>query len=381
MKIGINIDQVLYRISGGTGRYSWNLINSLTQIDHENAYVLFHSRTDKIGRSIVEDLDLNANFSLRQLPFTRPFINSIWNRARFWPVEMFLGKLDLIHAPTLAIPTKGSAKLVVTVHDLAFLKFPEFYTARSLKFHQRNAKIAAYEADLLIAVSNSTKRDIMTLLSVDEERVRVIYEGVDIDEGALDHREQVLSSLNVQKPYVLFVGTLEPRKNLRRLLQAFAKSRQTANLAHRLVIVGPKGWLYEEIFKEREREDLKKSVVLTDLVSDARLAVLMSEADLFIYPSLYEGFGLPPLEAMACGTPVLSSSVSSLPEVLGDAAVLVDPYDVDQMASAVINILEDEQLRTSLVEKGRQRVAQFSWDKMAKETLEAYSDVWRENIH
>jgi glycosyltransferase involved in cell wall biosynthesis len=183
MRIGINIDQILYRISGGTGRYSWNLIKSLAEIDNRNSYVLFHSRTHSKNLAVIEELNLGSNFSLRQLPFSRPLASSVWSRARFWPLGFFLGRLDLVHAPTFAIPAKGSAKLVVTVHDLAFLKFPEFYTARSLKFHQRSARIAASEADLLIAVSNSTKEDIISLLSVDEKRVKVIYEGVEIDKS------------------------------------------------------------------------------------------------------------------------------------------------------------------------------------------------------
>jgi glycosyltransferase involved in cell wall biosynthesis len=378
MRIGINIDQILYRISGGTGRYSWNLIKSLAEIDNRNSYVLFHSRTHSKNLAVIEELNLGSNFSLRQLPFSRPLASSVWSRARFWPLGFFLGQLDLVHAPTFAIPAKGSAKLVVTVHDLAFLKFPEFYTARSLKFHQRSARIAASEADLLIAVSNSTKEDIISLLSVDEKRVKVIYEGVEIDKSLLDKKQQVLLGLGVQKPYILFVGTLEPRKNLVRLLQAFAALKRMTDLEHRLVIVGPKGWLYEEVFRELEDKDLKESVLLTDLVSDAELSVIMNQADLFVYPSLYEGFGLPPLEAMACGTPVLTSNLSSLPEVTGDAAILINPYDIDQMASAMINILEDEELKGRLAKKGMQRAAMFSWEKMARETLEAYSGLAQE---
>jgi glycosyltransferase involved in cell wall biosynthesis len=150
------------------------------------------------------------------------------------------------------------------------------------------------------------------------------------------------------------------------------------DLEHRLVIVGPKGWLYEEVFRELEDKDLKESVLLTDLVSDAELSVIMNQADLFVYPSLYEGFGLPPLEAMACGTPVLTSNLSSLPEVTGDAAILINPYDIDQMASAMINILEDEELKGGLAKKGMQRAAMFSWEKMARETLEAYSGLAQE---
>ncbi len=377
MKIGINIDQLLYRISGGTGRYSHNLISSLARIDEENEYVLFHSRAKKEDLNRLQSLNLSSNFSTKDLPFPRPFLSALWNRSRFCSIEFFLGRLDLIHAPTFAIPAKGSAKLIVTVHDLAFMKFPQFYTRRSLKFHQRSARIAACEADLLLAVSHSTKWDIMSLLSVEEERVRVVYEGVEIDNSLLDSvkRRKVLSDHGINKRYILFVGTLEPRKNVVRLLQAFNKLKQKTRFEHLLVLVGPEGWLYQEILRESEKEELKGSVILTNSVSDAELAVLMSEADLFVYPSLYEGFGLPPLEAMACGTPVISSNVSSLPEIVGEAGILVDPNSIDDIAAAMINVLEDSSLRDKLVQKGKQRAKLFSWEQTARETLEAYLSV------
>jgi len=375
MRIGINIDQLFYKVAGGTGRYTYNLVKSLADVDKKNQYLLFHSRSKDKDLSPADDLTRGANFELKSLLLPRPLLYFFWNRARWFSADLLFGKLDLLHAPTFAIPAKGSSKLVVTVHDLAFMKFPEFYTPRSLKFHERAARIAAEEADLLIAVSHSTKQDIVSLLSVNEKRIRVIHEGVQINTELFDKKEEVLSNYGIAKKYILCVGTLEPRKNLIRLLKAFAKLKRETGFEHRLVLVGPRGWLFEEILLECRRKEFEEDLIMTGPVPDAELSVLMSQADVFVYPSLYEGFGLPPLEAMACGTPVIVSNVSSLPEVVGEAGILIDPYDVDEMVSAMVDLLEKEDLRTGLAAKGKERAKLFSWDKAARENLDAYLSV------
>lgn len=233
-------------------------------------------------------------------------------------------------------------------------------------------------ADAIIAISNHTKMDCIKYLGIPEEKIRVIYEAADEIFKPEKIKEEMKNHLKdkygIEFPFILSVGTLEKRKNLPNVLKAFYRLKKTGN-HHKLVIVGKIGWKYNKIFSTMEELDLKKDVIFTGYVPDEDLVKIYNAADLFVFPSIYEGFGLPPLEAMACGCPVITSNTSSLPEVVGDAGVTVDPYDDKALADEMHRILSNDGFKTELSKKSLERAELFSWRQTAKETWNVYEEV------
>jgi glycosyltransferase involved in cell wall biosynthesis len=285
--------------------------------------------------------------------------------------------LGLFHAPGFVLPLFNSLPGVVTVHDLAYLLYPAHFPTKRRHYFQWLVPPSLRRARRIITVSENSKRDLCRLLAVPEEKVRVIYNGVEpqfrvATQPALV--ERVRAKYELPPKIVLSVGVLEPRKNLERLVQAFALLRQRG-IEHRLVLVGAAGWGYENLLRLPRELGLDDAVRFLGFVSQADLPLLYNAADLFVYPSLYEGFGLPALEAMACGTPVVVSHVSSLPEVVGDAGVLVDPHSVEGIAEAIYRCLRSDGLREELREAGLKQAARFSWHEAARQTLQVYREV------
>jgi glycosyltransferase involved in cell wall biosynthesis len=242
-------------------------------------------------------------------------------------------------------------------------------------------RVSARKASKIIAISENTKKDIIDYFGIDEEKIRVIYLGVDRQFSPQPDMDEVgvLSKYNLPSGYILSVGTLEPRKNLIRLINAYKMVASSGEPVPKLVIVGGQGWGDEELGKVVRESGLIDLVILTGYVPDEDLPALYRNTTVFVYPSLYEGFGLPPLEAMACGTPVITSNVSSLPEVVGDAAILIDPYNTTEIAQAIASVLKDKELRERLRMNGLARSNLFSWDKTARETLKLYQEVIEES--
>jgi glycosyltransferase involved in cell wall biosynthesis len=285
-----------------------------------------------------------------------------------------LGELDLVHATSAAVPPPRGSPLVATVHDVAFRHFPQAYPASGRRFHERATRIAVGEAALVLVPSAATARDLERLYGLEPARVRVTPLGADPPPDPLDPApaRRLLGRLGVRGPFLLAVGTLEPRKNLERLLAAFAVA--AAELPeHQLVVVGPAGW--GRALPSAAAATAR--VVLAGSVDEMTLHGLYASADGLTYPSLYEGFGLPVLEAMAHGTPVLTSDRSSLPEVAGDAALLVDPADADAIAKGMVELVSDGELRARLAASGRRRAAAFSWSATAAATWAAYLEALR----
>ena len=362
----------------GIGEYTLNLIHGLSRLEDPD-FVLFHNSFRKQTGTdrLVDGLD-QAKFRNASLRVPSRLIGPAWQICPWPPADWVTGPVDIFHSTNYRVVPVRRAKLVVTVHDLVVLKYPEY------QFFTRVKHIGGWlrrlkRADAVVAISENTRRDIMEYLDIPGEKVHVIYQGYNADQFRRDVPEEdverVLLQHHLQPPYFLYVGTLEPRKNLVRLVKAFGLVQRKNPGKIQLVLAGGKGWKYEEIFEEIRKLSLHDSVRQLGYVADEDLPGLIKGARAMVYPSLYEGFGLPPLEAMAVGTPVLTSNASSLPEVVGGAGVMVDPEDIEGMAAAMERLWTDETWRESLRVKGYQQAQQFNWDRSARETMDLYHSL------
>jgi glycosyltransferase involved in cell wall biosynthesis len=385
MRIGLDI-RLLGEIRTGKGNYIYHLVKNLFQLDKKNHYLLFAS-IFKNAQSVLENGRLLAaehdNAKVTVLKMPGKIGSLLWKYTPFLPPQLYFEKLDISHFLYYPILTPSGGKLIATVHDLTPLRFPEFHIFREVvKPWSDKAKSYLNKMNSIIVFSDNTKNDIIEILKIPEYKIKVIYLGVGERYKKIhdiNSIKEILGKYAIDFPYILSVGTLEPRKNFVRLIKAFHRLMKDYALKglYKLVIVGVKGWSCEDIFKKVEELELKNDVIFTGFVPDEDLPFLMNGACLFVYPSLYEGFGLPPLEALACGVPVITSNNSSLPEVVGEAAIMIDPYDVDEIAHAMHNVLTKETQNKILVRKGLERAKKFSWSETARKTLEVYEEVAR----
>ncbi|MBE9111571.1 glycosyltransferase family 4 protein [Nodosilinea sp. LEGE 07298] len=289
-------------------------------------------------------------------------------------LEHRFGQPDIYHGTNYAVyPCRHSLR-VMTIYDLSFLRYPEYVTAVVRTYGQRVRQCLSW-SDLVVTISESSKRDIVELLNVPPERVWVTPLASRYAVDAWGGSQGVAAVESDNRPYILFVSTLEPRKNVVRLIQAFDRLKTDRRIDHLLVLVGQKGWQFEPIFEAIAASPWQQHIRHLDYLSDTEVAYCYRNADVFAYPSLYEGFGLPVLEAMTLGCPVVTSNASSLPEVAGEAALLVDPTSVEDLAEALWRVIGDRALRQTMIDRGYQQATQFSWTRTAKSTLAAYRSL------
>jgi glycosyltransferase involved in cell wall biosynthesis len=371
MTLRIAVDARLYDYQqAGIATYTRGLLGELPALAPDVEFVVLRTRRAK-GR-----LAVAPNLNERRV-FTPPH-----HRWEQWtlPVETALAGPALVHSPDFVPCFRRSWRAVVTVHDLAFIKYPRVMTAQSHRYYGQ-VRRACQSAERVIAVSKNTACDIADLLQVPQERISVIYEAANPLYHPLQDDKATATLLErhgVRPGYLLFVSTIEPRKNLPTVLRALARVRATGAERLRelqLVVVGRPGWLYKSDFSLVAELGLREHVRFLGGATPEDLLLLYNGAAALVYPSLYEGFGLPPLEAMACGTPVLCADVASLPEVVGDAGVLLAPEAVEAWAAAIARVIEDEAQRLVLSERGLARARQFSWRQAAIETLAVYREV------
>jgi glycosyltransferase involved in cell wall biosynthesis len=370
MRIAIDARLLYYR-RAGIGQYTLRLLQALTQEASQERFLLLHDWRQR--RHLLEAPNLSH---------VRVYTPSHhrWEGVTL-PVELLTLRLDLLHSPDLVLPLRRSYAGVITVHDLAFLRFPHWVTPQAERYYGR-VRQAACSAERIIAVSECTRRDLLDLLGVPESKVAVIHEAAGPNFRplglALDGRREVKGRHLAPQRFALFVGTIEPRKNLPGLLRAFRQmlDRYPDLDPHpRLIIAGEQGWLSESVFGLVHELRLGQEVAFIGPVSADEVVWLYNAARFFVFPSLYEGFGLPPLEAMACGTPVIASNAGAVPEVVGPAGRLLDPQDVDGWAEAMAMLWSDQAQRDELRARGLERAAQFSWKGAAQETLVVYQEA------
>ena len=335
MRVGFDISQSAY--IGGVGTYTKNLAKELSSLK-ELEMVFFYS---SLRSPYKGDLKGVKQFKLPPI-----LLEFLFNRTRKLPIEKFIGSIDVFHSSDWTQPP-SSAKKVTTYHDVIPLKYPQWSHPKVVEVHKRRLKIVEKEIDMVIAVSESTKRDLLEVSSIPSEKITVIYEGVGKEFRVMDEKaiDEFKKKKGLPDRFVLAISGVGNRRNLERVKEA--------SKGYELVILG---------------ETIKG-------VSQEELPLLYNSASVLLYPSFYEGFGLPVLEAMACGTPVITSNVSSLPEVGGDGALYVDPDNTEEIKEKLKNVMEDKELQRELREKGLSRAKQFSWEKCARETYEIYKQI------
>jgi len=388
MRIGIDITSAV-RQGAGIGRFTRELIRAYLALDLPHEHVLF-AATGGLPRSTTEPrlTYITQSAQARHLKvricnsrvLSDDWLHRLWHRARLpVPIEALIGRVDLFHEPDFVLPpTLLRTPTVLTVHDLTFIRDAESALPKLRRYLNRVVPRSVARATLVLADSLATQGDLVELFGTSPDKITTMYGGVDGRFAPVRdqvHLTAIRAKYNIgPEPFILGLGTLQPRKNYRRLVQAFSElGPSTSGL--RLVIAGGKGWLYDSIFSEVQRLGLKGRVLFPGFVDDDDLPALYSAAELLAYPSLYEGFGLPVLEAMACGTPVVTSNTSSLVEVGGDAALLVEPADVDAIADAIRRILTDADLRQALVARGLEQARRFTWEKAALQLKGVYERI------
>lgn len=367
----------MLQVKAGLLSYAENLIKHLVKINSENEYLLFYGGGIRQRTQYPKIVD-TPNLDIKLIRVPSRICRFLDHKWPIFPVEPWLGRYDVFHSPSFLAPLYLK-RGVITIPDMIAFKFPHFYSPdlEFPKFLRRYLPKVAKQAKKIITISESSRRDILDILPLHPEKIVVTALAANERYKPITDAEiirQTKSKYGISGEYICYLGTLEPRKNLPGLIKAHAKLRGKS-LSHSLVLLGEKGWLYEDVFIAILNLKLGRNVIVPGYVPDEDLPALLSGADLFVYPSFYEGFGLPVLEAMSCGVPVITSNTSSLPEVTGDAAILVDPDDVDQLAGAMEKVLSDVSLKEELRRKGLERAKQFSWEKTAKETLRVYEEV------
>ncbi len=356
---------------GGIGRYTRELIAALARDDLETLYVLFAAQQTP---SSVPALP-GPNFRWATTRLSTEWLARLWHRARLpLHVERWTGPISLLHSPDFTLPpVRRGTRTLLTVHDLSFVRTPEAATPGLRAYLNAAVPRSVRHADHVLADSLATRQDLIELYQTPPGKISVLYSGVDQRFRPITDRlalQQVRDRYEIgDVPFVLSVGTIQPRKNYERLIEAF---RRSAISDLQLVIAGGKGWLDHSIYQQVSAAGMEDRIRFVGFVEDGDLPALYSAAHVFAFPSLYEGFGLPVLEAMACGVPVITSNVSSLPEVVGDAAVSIDPFDVDALAQALERVTHDTVLRRRLAQQGLERASQFTWENAARQLREHY---------
>ena len=356
----------------GIGHYTLELARALAQIDHDDEFEL------------ISPFAFNSSSLDHDLPVNLKKVEA--RRRKFWwavglPLYMRRSATSLFHGTNYEIPLFSKCPTILSIHDLSQLLYPETHLAQSVRRARYRLPLMARAATKIITATEHVKREVVEHLKIDGEKIAVtpyaprpVFRPLSRSEA-----EETRTRLGIEENFILFVGTIEPRKNLVTLLRAFAEVLRSTDLRPQLVIAGQKGWLTGETMSYIESEGLGERVKLTGYITDEDLRALYSCCAVCVYPSLYEGFGLPPLEAMACGAPVIASNVPSLSEAVGQAAYLVSPTDVQGLAGAIVKLLRDEAQRSHFSRAGLNHASQFTWERTARLTLEIYREALKLN--
>lgn len=369
MRIGIDIRCLMEKNYSGVCIYTRELLRAIFEADHENNYILFYNSAKE---SKVPKFDYPHVFV-----FENTMPNKIFNASiKFFQnphIDELVGGLDVLFLPNIQfVSVSEKCKIITTIHDISFERYPEFYTARARLWQKAvDPKNLCKKSHRIISVSQNTKNDLVNIYGIAQEKIQVIYSGISERFRPIDDKNilgDVKKKYFLPENFVLYLGNLEPRKNIDSIITIFQRNK-IPQQTH-LVIAGANAWKYKQLYAMAEK--LRGRIHFIGYVDETDKPALYSLSQAFLYPSYYEGFGFPPLEAMACGAPVIASNISSLPEITNNASILVDPYNVNDIASAVNALLNDSEARKILIERGLERSSQFRWDTTARETIKVF---------
>ncbi len=364
MKIAIE-SNAYYKNKAGSGVYCRNVVDGMKALSPDSCITLANRRSSEMDikkKSILKRL-LNAAFDIVWMQFVLP-------------AQASKAKSDVLFCPTFLSPIFAPCGVVLTIFDMAFMRYPETCDLFFRTYLRVMLSLTKGRARKILTISEYSKKEIVKYLNVPEDRIEVIYPGK--DERFTPGRSALGGKYGIPGKYFLYIGTIEPRKNIETIIDAFAKVKRESALPHSLVIAGGKGWYYDSVFRNARVSGVEDSIIFPGYIPEEDLPSLYRNAEAFVFPSLYEGFGLPVLEAMACGCPVIASNTSSIPEAAGDAAILIDPLDTYSIAASMKKVASDPGLREQLVNKGLERSRRFSWDNAAKKTLAALKNAAKE---
>lgn len=366
MLIGIDAHTVGDKLTGNE-TYIYYLIKSLSNLDSNNSYHIYYTKA-KAKNFVAKD-----NFKFQKIKIHNRFVRL----SMSFPFELYKHPVDILLVQYIA-PLICPCRLIVTIHDIGYKRYPAFFTKAFRRRQSFLVPLNIKKARKIITISEFSKRELIELYNVPEDKVSVTYLGVGEEFKPIKDAEkiaEITSRYKINTKFILYTGNLQPRKNLVRLIGAFNLLKKHKKIEHKLVIVGRKAWLYGDIFKAMESSEFAEDIIWTDYIPQNDLIMLYNVADVCVYLSLYEGFGLPLVEAMACGTPVIAANSNSLPEVVGDAGILVDPLDVESISKAICEVISNDKLRYEMVEKGLKRAKLFPWENTAKKTLKILHEV------
>ncbi|MBI3754626.1 MAG: glycosyltransferase family 4 protein [Deltaproteobacteria bacterium] len=379
MRIGINTLFFIPGKVGGSETYIRNLIAKLSDIDSENEYFIFANRENfnefKTGRPNFHKMlcPINASFKPGRI---------LWEQFVL-PFQTLKYKIDILFSPGYTAPIFIGCKQVVTIHDLNYYYHPDDFSSLELLFWRLLVPLSARAANRVITISKNSKRDIENILKVSPDKVDLIYEAANMfpDFGGWgdENIEKVKKKYCIDGKYILSIAAMHPHKNIHRLIEAYKILKDKYGTSHKLVLVGMKAWASKAVEGAIKGMSLEKDVIFTGWVPLEDIPIFYKGAAVFVFPSLFEGFGIPPLEAMTCGTPVAVSNITSLPEVVGDAGKYFNPYDVEDIASKVYEVITSTALREELIKKGFEQAKKFFWEKTAKQTVDVFKAVIYDN--
>lgn len=375
MKIGIDIRTLMEDKYSGIPEYSLCLVRELLKIDKQNQYILFYNSFKDLSSKIPEFK--NKNVSIVKTRYPSKFFGYILQKLLKWPKLDRLLKVDVFFMPHINFCAFSSkVKTMITVHDLSFLIYPRFFSLKKNIWHKAvNVKKMLKKFDCVVAISKNTKQDLVEYCQLDEKKIKVVYSGISKNFKKINQSDQRLKEVkqkyNLPNKFILSLCTIEPRKNIDGLIRAYEKfveqNKDSSDL--KLVIAGARGWKYNKVIETWKNSKYKDDIIFVSYVDKGDKVYLYNLAKIFIFPSFYEGFGFPPLEAMACGVPVITSANSSLTEILSSAAIFIDPYDINSIKQAISELVSSPQLRESLAQKGYSNVQTYTWEKTAKQML------------
>ena len=388
MKIGIDIRTLMDKNYSGVSEYTLNLVREILKQDRENEYVLFYNSFRNVDDRIPR---FEGNYKIVKTRYPNKLFNFILQMIFKYPkLDKMLG-VEVFLAPNIGFyALSKNCKKILTIHDLAFLRYPEFFSWKRRLWHRLvNAKKLIKQFDKIIAVSENTRWDLVELCGVEEGKVGVVYSGVDshsqifnfqfsiFKQFSISELQNIRKKYNLPDKYILYLGTVEPRKNIVGLIKAYnLYCSQLSNVnCQKLVVAGAWGWKTKEIKQEWQASPYKNDIKFLDYIDKTDKYVVYYLSEIFVFPSFYEGFGLPVLEAMSVGVPVITSFVSSLPEVAGESAIMVDPNNIYDLAEAMKLVALNQDLRDNLSRLGCEQVKKFSWEKTAQEYLKIFYSI------